>query len=203
MPLGPLETNCYLIADKDDGAGAVIDPGDYSDQILAVAERRGVKIEKIIVTHGHWDHIGALARLAELTGAEVLVHEKDAEYLTDPEKNLSGLVFERRERPADRTLRDGDIIKIGDLDLKIVHTPGHTPGSLSVVAGGSIFCGDLIFRGSIGRTDLPGGNQDDMRHSIHEKALTLPDETTVYPGHGPATTIGHEREHNPYITGDW
>jgi hydroxyacylglutathione hydrolase len=203
MPVGPLETNCYLIAGDEGGPGAVIDPGDYADQILAVAERLGINIEKIIVTHGHWDHIGALADLANLTGAEVLVHKKDAEYLTDPDKNLSGLVFARRERRADRSVEDGDIIKIGDLDLRVIHTPGHTPGSMSILVENNLFCGDLIFFGSIGRTDLPGGSRDEMHHSLHAKAMMLPDETNIYPGHGPVTTVGREREENPYISNGW
>lgn len=203
IPVGALETNCYLIAGDSGGPGAVIDPGDESVRLLAAAEHLGIDIEKIVVTHGHWDHIGALAELADATGAEVLIHEDDAEYLTDPRKNLSGLVSEGSEGRADRTVTDGEIINVGALDLHVLHTPGHTPGGMSLLVDGNLFCGDLIFYDSMGRTDLPGGNVDEMHRSVHGKAMVLPDDTNIFPGHGPATTVVREREHNPYLTGGW
>lgn len=203
IPVGTLETNCYVIAGDAAGPGVVIDPGDDSARVLSAAERLGIHIEKILVTHGHWDHIGALADMAEATGAEVLVHEQDAEYLADPNKNLSALVFERREGHADRTVEDGEVITVGDLEIRVIHTPGHTPGGMSLLVEANLFCGDLIFYDSIGRTDLPGGDRDKMHQSVHGKAMTLPDDTNIYPGHGPPTTVAREREHNPYLTGGW
>ncbi len=203
VPVGTLATNSYIIAGDGETVGAVIDPGDEAVKILAAATAAGLKIGKIILTHGHWDHIGAVAEVAEATGAEVFVHEGDLAHLSDPNKNLSGLVFERRDCRADRTVVDGDTINVGPLELTVIHTPGHTPGGMSLLAQGNLFCGDLVFLGSIGRTDLPGGDDRQMHVSVHSKVMTLPDETNIYPGHGPATTVAREREENPYLVGGW
>ncbi len=203
VPVGPLETNAYIVAADGDGSAVVIDPGDDGGRILAVAEAAGLTIEKIILTHGHWDHIGAVAELVDATGAEVYVHEDDADSLTDPDKNLSGLVFDRRESRADHMVTEGETIAVGGLEFRVVHTPGHTPGGMSLLAEGNLFCGDLVFYNSIGRTDLPGGDQARMHESVHSKVMTLPDETNIFPGHGPATTVGRERAENPYLTAGW
>ena len=203
IPVGPLETNAYIVASDRDGAAVVIDPGDDSGRILAAVDAAGLTIEKIILTHAHWDHIGAVAELVDATGAEVYIHEDDADSLTDPDKNLSGLVFERRESRADHTVTEGEIIIVGGLKLRVIHTPGHTPGGISLLAGENLFCGDLVFYNSLGRTDLPGGDQAQMHESVHSKVMTLPDETNIFPGHGPATTVGRERAENPYLTAGW
>lgn len=203
VQVGPLETNAYIVAADGDGAAAVIDPGDDSERILAAAKAAGVTIEKIILTHGHWDHIGAVADVVDATGAKVYVHEDDAEFLTDPDKNLSGLVFERRESRADETVSEGETIVVGGLELHVIHTPGHTPGGMSLLAEGNLFCGDLVFYNSMGRTDLPGGDQARMHESVHSKVMTLSDETNIFPGHGPATTVGRERAENPYLRAGW
>ena len=201
--VGPLETNTYIVAVDGDRSAAVIDPGDEGGRILAAVEAAGLTVEKIILTHGHWDHIGAVAELVDATGAEVYVHEDDADSLTDPDKNLSGLVFERRESRADHTVTEGETIAVGELELRVVHTPGHTPGGMSLLVEDNLFCGDLVFYNSIGRTDLPGGDQARMHESVHSKVMTLPDETKIFPGHGPATTVGRERAENPYLIAGW
>lgn len=202
IPVGPLETNCYLVADGK-GSAVVIDPGDNAGKIVEAIDNMSVRVEKIILTHGHWDHIGALANVAERTGAEVVIHEKDEKAVADPGINLSGLVFDKREGRVDRTVRDRDVIEVGDLKLEILHTPGHTPGSMSVLVDGNLFSGDVIFYDSIGRTDFPGGNQEEMHRSVHGTIMTLPDDTKIFPGHGKSTTVAREREHNPYLTGGW
>ncbi len=203
VPVGSLETNAYIVAADDSAEAAVIDPGEDGGRILATAEAAGLTIKKIILTHGHWDHIGAVAEVVEATGAEVYIHEDDLEYLADPDKNLSGLVFERRESRADHTVIAGDTVTVGPLELSVIHTPGHTPGGISLLVEGNLFCGDLVFYNSVGRTDLPGGNNEQMHKSVHGQVMVLPDETHIFPGHGPATTVGRERAENPFLISGW
>lgn len=204
IPVGELETNCYLVADGQGGPGIVIDPGADPDKILAAADANGIKIGTIILTHAHWDHLGAVGALAADTGAKTLVHQLDADLLADPLRNLSGLALgEKISLQPDGYLSSDQIIKVGGLEINVIHTPGHTPGSVSLLTAGTLFCGDLVFYGSVGRTDLPGGDQERLHESIHSKVMTMPDSTIIYPGHGPSTTVGWERENNPYLIAGW
>ena len=199
LQVGKLGANCYILSGDQGGPGVVIDPGGEPDKILATAKRRNIEIVKILDTHGHWDHVDANAELAEATGADIMVNQEDACMLTDPILNLSVVVAaEERTQEVKHFLNNGDILKFGDLTIKAIHTPGHTPGSTSFLAEDNLFSGDLIFQQSVGRTDLPGGNGSALYQSIREKVMTLPDDVVIYPGHGPSTTVGGERSNNPY-----
>jgi len=201
IPVGMLETNCYILGDPETRSGIVIDPGAELEKIAAVIERASLKIKYIINTHGHYDHIGADRSLKEICGAEILIHREDAEMLSDPALNLSfadnGNEIENLK--ADKVLEDGDVINIGDILLKVIHTPGHTPGSICLLTGNEIFTGDTLFAGSAGRTDLPGGSYEQLVDSIHNKIKPLPGHLKVYPGHGPTTTIEVEKSQNPFM----
>ncbi len=199
LEVGDFLTNCYLI--HSDGKAIVIDPGDEAERIIELIDKHQVKVEKIILTHGHIDHIKALPAIREYTGAPVLIHQEDAGMLTQAKTNLSyyhDTAF--TTKPADDLLIDGDEITLGNLTMKILHTPGHTPGGISILINNIAFTGDALFFGSIGRTDLPGGDHQTLLKAVNEKLLALPDDTKAYPGHGPATTIGHEKENNPWLS---
>lgn len=201
IPVGGIETNCYLIGDDKDAI--LIDPGDDSDKIVGLIKKRKVKVAKIVLTHGHADHIGAVPELKKYTGAPVLIHSEDAIMLTDAMANLSA-VFDVpfATNPADGILKDGDIVSAGSINLKVLFTPGHTPGGISLYEkdAGVVFTGDALFAGSIGRTDFPGASHEQLIEAIQEKLLSLRDETIAYPGHGPQSTIGEEKEENPWLT---
>ena len=187
-------TNCYLIGKKNSKA-IVIDPGDEIDKIMALVEKNNVEVEKIINTHGHFDHISANNELKEKTNAEVYIHEKDKEALVNPEKNLSTHLGQKNLvelKEADHILREGDTVQIEDYSFEVLHTPGHSPGSISLYDSNKkiLISGDTIFSMGVGRTDFPGCSQEELINSIENKLLTLPDETKVYPGHGQETTIG-------------
>lgn len=203
FPVGPLGTNCFILGSPETGEGIVVDPGAEPDRILAAVNRLGLTIRLVINTHGHFDHVGGNRRVLEATGAELLIHEEDV-YLLPRAADVAamyGLTTENSPRPA-RTLTDGMGIAVGDLTLTVLHTPGHTPGgcSLYLAAEGFVITGDTLFADGVGRTDFPGSSHAALMASIREKLFTLPDETRAFPGHGPATTIGHERRHNPYVT---
>jgi glyoxylase-like metal-dependent hydrolase (beta-lactamase superfamily II) len=191
--VGMLGTNCYVVGDKDSGEAVVIDPGFDSEpeaqQILDEIERNGLHIKYIVNTHGHPDHNGGNSILKNHSHAPILIHEADAPMLNGP--------------PADRRLREGDIIEAGKVKLKVIHTPGHSPGSTALLTEDYVFSGDTLFAGSIGRYDLPGASHEELVNSL-KKLLTLPDHVKVCPGHGPATTIGEERRTNPFLRNfDW
>lgn len=199
LEVGDFLTNCYLVHNNDQAI--VIDPGDGPDKILALIDSRRVTVEKIILTHGHIDHIGAVPEIKKATKAPVLIHHKDANMLTDAKANLSYYHSEAFSfEPADAFLNENDIVKIGDAQLRVLGTPGHTPGGISLLGDGVVFTGDALFFGSVGRTDLMGGNHEQLLKSIKDKLLILPDDTQVFPGHGPQTTIGNERFANPWLT---
>ena len=201
LTLGPLATNCYLVWEEDSTAALLVDCAGSARDILREAQQRGLAIRLIVNSHGHTDHIEALAGLKEATGAELAIHELDAPMLADP--MLSGAAmwgFSQESMAADRVLREGDEIAIPETDvtLSVLHTPGHTPGSICLLGEAVLFTGDCLFAGGIGRVDLPGGDERAMMASLARLAK-LDAALVVYPGHGPATTIGAEAEGNPWL----
>ncbi|MFZ5633873.1 MAG: MBL fold metallo-hydrolase [Bacillota bacterium] len=204
ISVGPMDNNCYIIGCEETREAAVVDPGAEGGRILRKLEELKLNCRYIILTHGHADHLGALGQVLQATGAQVLIHADDADMLTSPGKNLSlftGMTL--KFRSPDRTLKDGDVVEVGREKLKIIHTPGHTRGGISILAGGKLITGDTLFAGSVGRSDFPGGDHDQMIRSIKEKLLVFPPETPVYPGHGPASTVGEEARDNPFLNGTW
>jgi len=201
LEVGSIGANCYIIGCEETREGAVIDPGGNGPSIVQVIESLKLKIKYIINTHGHIDHIGANRQVKEATGAEILIHEEDAGMLTNPVSNFSMFMGRNiTSPPADRFIKDGDIIKIGNtIELEVIHTPGHTRGGVCLKTGDIIFAGDTLFAGSIGRTDFPGGSFKTLIESINNKIMCYEDHVKVYPGHGPATTVGFERKHNPFL----
>ncbi|WP_347487712.1 MBL fold metallo-hydrolase [Desulfoscipio sp. XC116] len=198
--VGPMDANCYIIGCDKTGVGAVVDPGAEGGRILKRLQALKLECKYIILTHGHVDHIAALEEVREATGAEVLMHTQDAGMLTNPAQNLSmfmGAALKLKE--AERLLEEGDIIQVGEVAVEVIHTPGHTPGGISLKAGNVLITGDTLFAGSVGRSDFPGGNHNVLINSIKTKLLVFPDGTRVYPGHGPASTIGSEKKHNPFL----
>lgn len=198
-PVGQLETNCYLLTDGE-GNAMLVDPGAEPDRLLHAVEESGSTLTTILLTHAHFDHIGAAAALQRRTGAAVYLHEADAPLLTDGMRNLS-LAFARRacDPPhPDRLLRDGDVFSFGGSDFYVIHTPGHTEGSVCYHTDGILLSGDTLFAQSIGRTDFPGGDLRRMEESLARLAA-LQGDAAVYPGHGPESTLCYEKQHNPYL----
>lgn len=198
IPVTPFFVNCYIV--KDGGEAIVIDPGDVSDEVLRALD--GSTVRTIVNTHGHCDHCGGNAALVEKTGAELVIHEADMPLLDALE--AQGQMFGMRTTPSpapSRFVVEGDTLTVGSAALSVVHAPGHSPGHIVLAGDGLVFCGDVLFAGSIGRTDLPGGDYEQLMGSIRDKLLPLADDTIVYTGHGPATTIGKERASNPFVVG--
>ncbi|SCZ07212.1 MBL fold metallo-hydrolase [Alkaliphilus peptidifermentans] len=197
---GVYGVNCYIIGDEKTNKAAVIDPGGDGDKILKIIEDNDLELEYILLTHGHGDHIGGVKEIQDKTNAPLYIHEADLYILKDKSKNYSSHMGTNPvELSTDKFLKDDDIIELGELKLKIIHTPGHTPGGVSILVDQYLFTGDTLFANSIGRSDLDGGNHDQLIHSIQTKLMGLNDEITVFPGHGPATRIGIEKLTNPYI----
>jgi len=201
LVVGPFGSNCYIVGSESAKEGMIIDPGDEAGVILEEVKDLGLDIRSIVLTHGHIDHIGALKEVKEATGAEVAIHTDEAESLQEqPLSKILGLAYPNPPAP-DRLLKDGDSIDIGDLHFSVLHTPGHTKGGICLLGEGTLFSGDTLFNFGIGRTDLPSGNLSQLMDSIYTRLMTLPDDTIVYPGHGPETTIGAERRGNPFLQG--
>lgn len=198
--LGEFATNCYIIACPETSACAVVDPGTPDPWIKRTLAAEGLKPSLILLTHGHLDHIGGVEWVKGFSGAPVWIHGADAPMLTDTMLNGSmSFGMPVVAPPPDRLLVDGDTFTLGNLALRVIHTPGHTPGGICFYTPGHLLAGDTLFAGSIGRTDLAGGDYESIIRSIKEKLLVLPPETVVYSGHGPTTTIGDEREYNPFF----
>jgi hydroxyacylglutathione hydrolase len=200
LEVGPIATNCYLVGDESTRQAAVIDPGGDVRDILSMAEELHLEIIYVIDTHAHFDHMAGNAELMAATGARLILHRGDAALLSHGGGAAVFGILDVASPPADTFVSDGDTIQIGELALNVLHTPGHTPGGISLysAAEGVLFSGDLLFYSGIGRTDLPGGDYDTILLSL-SKVLSLPDNTLVYPGHGPATTIGFEKRNNPFL----
>jgi glyoxylase-like metal-dependent hydrolase (beta-lactamase superfamily II) len=200
--VGLLEVNCFILGDEETKEAVVIDPGGDEDEILEALQSHGLQLKTIIDTHGHFDHVDANQPLKEATGAAIAIHEADANMLAKPSAEAMFFTGNRlRLSTADIILKEGDIISFGNYRLKVLHTPGHTPGGISLVMEDSplVYVGDLLFQGSIGRTDFPGGSFEDLINAVKTKIFTLGDNYTVFPGHGPVTTVGQERKYNPFF----
>lgn len=202
LVVGSLSANCWIVGSEADGEGLVIDPGGNADVIQKAITDSGLDIRIIALTHGHSDHIAALYEIQDRTGAEVAIHVADADFLEGHGSHSSqfGISY-KTPPPPDRLLREGDIIKIGSLSFSVVHTPGHTPGSICLLTDDKVFTGDTLFRRGIGTTLMPGSSRSQLIDSIKTRLMVLPDSTIVYPGHGRETTIGAERRDNPHVTG--
>ncbi len=200
LVLGSLHTNCYILLDEASGEAAVIDPADQAGRILEAVQKLGCKVKYIIVTHAHIDHIAALDEVAKATGAPVVIHSADQYTLNNDALNLA--LYFGLPAPAVKpsiVVNDGDTLMLGKEPLHILHTPGHNKGSMCILTGDILLAGDTLFHESVGRVDHYGGSMEEILHSVNDKLMKLDDAIKVYPGHGPSTTIGHERTHNPYV----
>ncbi|WP_409301669.1 MBL fold metallo-hydrolase [Peribacillus sp. SCS-155] len=205
MPLGPLQTNCYIVENSQNEC-IIFDPGEESAKIIQHIQTKKLKPLAILLTHAHFDHIGALDEVREFYNIPAYIHEREAKWLLDPSLNGSvrfTIGQPIKLKPAEHILGEEGILSVGSFTFKLLHTPGHSPGSVSyyIEQSGLLFSGDVLFKDSIGRTDLPGGNHDQLMKSIHDKVLTLPEDTIVLSGHGPVTTIMDEMDTNPFLNG--
>lgn len=200
LTVGPIMANCFILGCDTTKEAVVIDPGDESNRILMALAGLKLKVKYIINTHGHFDHVGANKKIKDATGADLLIHSLDVPMLAHLSASASAWGLQSDDSPPpDRTIKDGDEIKFGNIILKVIHTPGHTQGGISLYSDGFVFVGDTLFAGSIGRTDFPGGDFDTLISSIRKKLFVLGDDVRVFSGHGPETTIGDEKRHNPFV----
>jgi hydroxyacylglutathione hydrolase len=206
--VGPLGVNCYIIGDDKTREAIIIDPGGNAKDIFAAIEKNKLKIKAIANTHAHFDHVGALHSMRAQSQAPFVLHEDEVPILKTAQTYAAmfGLAIPPQS-PPERLVRDGDSIEVGGISLKVLHTPGHTPGGICLLHENHVFVGDTLFQGSIGRTDFPGGDYATLMRSIRDKLMPLSDDTIVHPGHGAATTIGEEKTLNPFLrplmTGQW
>ncbi|MGD2268929.1 MAG: MBL fold metallo-hydrolase [Desulfobacterales bacterium] len=200
LAVGPIQANCYVLGCEETLEAAVIDPGDEADRILLSMSESKLKLKYIINTHGHFDHVGANKRLKDVSGAQILIHPLDAPLLNHLSASAAswGLSIEDSP-PPDRMLEEADTVSFGNITLTTIHTPGHTPGGISLHTDGFVFVGDTLFAGSVGRTDFPGGDFGTLMSSIKNKLFVLGDDVRVLPGHMGETTIGRERRQNPFV----
>ena len=202
IPVGPLQCNCSVIGDETSREGIVIDPGDDVQQILDLVEKHQLRVKQIVITHAHIDHVGGAMKLRAATGAPILLNQNDYALLKMLDMQAAWVGMRSPGKvEIDHSLEPADTVKVGSLAAQVLHTPGHTEGSVCLYfpVEKKLIAGDTLFAASIGRTDLPGGSYEKILHSIHDRVLALPDETIVVPGHGPVTTIGEERESNPFL----
>jgi glyoxylase-like metal-dependent hydrolase (beta-lactamase superfamily II) len=198
--VGALETNCYLIYCAESLECIVVDPGAEPHKIYAAIAEKELKPNMLVNTHGHIDHVGANKDIVEHYGIPLYIHEADALMLQNSLQSEIAFLLNAHASPEpDGFLKAGQDLNFGSASLTVIPTPGHSPGSVSLRGEGCLYSGDTLFYGGVGRTDLPGGSWDELVHSIHSQIFTLPDETVVYPGHGPMTTVGQEKEINPYV----
>jgi|SRR5579875_2230708 len=205
IPLGSIQANCYII-ERQDRSCLVFDPGGEGKKLINLLNKRGLKPVAILLTHAHFDHIGAVDEVRNFYKIPVYVHKQEEKWLSDPSLNCSQfftMIEPIQASSADHVINHEGPMTVGDFTFHVYHTPGHSPGSVSYyfAEDGIVISGDALFQGSIGRTDLPGGNQQELLKSIHDKLLTLPEETYVLSGHGPVTTIGEEMDSNPFLNG--
>lgn len=200
MAVGPIQANCYILGCEETREAAVIDPGGEADRILSSLAESSLTLKLILNTHGHFDHVAANRRVKEATAAQILIHALDAPMLDNLAASAAtwGLSAENSPQP-DRLVAEGDTVTFGKESLSVIHTPGHTPGGVSFRIDHMVFVGDTLFAGSVGRTDFPGGDAGTLKNSIQQKLFTLGDSVTVYPGHMGTTSIGQERQHNPFV----
>ncbi|NWH04208.1 MBL fold metallo-hydrolase [Desulfobacter latus] len=200
LEVGPIMANCYIVGCEETKQAAVIDPGDDADRILMTLAEAELKAKYLINTHGHFDHVGANKRMKDATGAQIAVHPDDEPMLSDLSKHAAMFGLKTENSPsADIHLKDGETITFGNITFEVIHTPGHSPGGICLYTPGHLFVGDTLFMGSIGRTDLPGGDHATLISSIKTKLLNLDEKTIVYPGHGPETSIANEKRMNPFL----
>lgn len=203
LSVGPLQVNCFIVSCDKTKEAMVIDPGEDGLKILSLVEQEGIKVDKVVNTHGHFDHIGANQQVVESTGAELMLHKDDLPVLQNARNHAEVYGLNVAPSPEPDTLLDqGDTFSVGEHLFQVFHVPGHSPGGICLLSEGHLFVGDVLFSGSIGRTDLPGGDFDSLVEGVREKLFSLPDETVVHPGHGPDTTIGRERQMNPFVGDD-
>lgn len=207
MTVGSMAVCCYLVVCEQTRKAVIIDPGGNENEILAMLDKEKVSLEYIINTHGHPDHVCANGPIKKATGAPIIMHEDDAVFFAQPDvENYFSMLGLPASPPADILVKDGDAIDFGSVSLKVIHTPGHTPGGMCLYSAPNLFTGDTLFVGAVGRTDFPGGDLQIFLKSIREKLLVLPDDTVVWPGHGyggSRSTIGDEKRTNPYLNGDF
>ena len=202
LPVGPLQCNCSIVGDETSHEAMVIDPGDDIEAVMEIVKRHRLQVKQIVVTHAHIDHVGGAAKLKQLTGAPILLNQNDYELLRMLDTQAAWLGMRSPGKLAiDGSVGGGDTVKAGAHEAKVLYTPGHTEGSICLYFEPEkrVIAGDTLFAGGIGRTDLTGGSYEKIMRSLHESVLALPDETVVVPGHGPLTTIGEERESNPFL----
>ncbi len=202
LPVGPLQCNCSVIGDESTRGGLVIDPGDNIEDVVSIVRKHNLQIKQIVITHAHIDHVGGAMKLRAATGAPILLNQNDYALLKMLDAQAAWIgVAPPGKVEIDHSVAQADSIKTGSLSADVIHTPGHTEGSICLYfpAEKKLIAGDTLFAGSIGRTDLPGGSFEKIIRSLHDKVLELPDDTVVIPGHGPLTTIGRERESNPFL----
>ncbi len=199
LELGAYGANCYIVGDEETKTGMIIDPGAEGALILKNVKTLALDIKKIVLTHSHIDHIGALAEVKKATGADIYIHELEANLL---QRQPFGMMLAKATPKADVLVKNGDTIQVGKLKFTVLHTPGHTQGGMSLYTDGVVFTGDTLFNFSVGRADFPGSDFDQEITSILQKLMVLPDETVVCPGHGPDSTIGFEKRGNPFLHGE-
>jgi len=202
LPVGPLQCNCSVLGDETTREAMVVDPGDDISEVLALIQRHNLQVKQIVITHAHIDHVGGAMKLRAATDAPILINENDYALLKMLDIQAAWVGMENPGKvEISQSVAESDIVQAGSLIANVIHTPGHTEGSICLYfpTEQKLIAGDTLFAGSIGRTDLPGGSFDKIIRSLHGKLLVLPDETVVVPGHGPLTTIGEERQSNPFL----
>lgn len=205
LSLGMMGTNCYIVWDEKSLEAAVIDPGFKDDRIFKCMHENHLNVKYILLTHGHFDHLGGVDDVKAQTGAKIMIEANDADCLVDPQRNLSVIAgMNLRVSPGDGLLKEGESLFLGEMEIKVIYTPGHSKGGVCFLIEDTLIAGDTLFRASIGRTDFADGDLNELLDNIREKLFILDDHTKVLPGHGENTTIGYERLNNPFLTGrDW